>query len=279
MPRAVDSGLRESILTLSKENYSIRKIVAVLEARNLIVSKSTVANIIEKFHTEENGYAVPAQHAKNCGKPKVRTPSLIKKVKRDIRGPNPLTQNQLARKHHTSQTTIHRIIHQDLGGKLRKKYRVHALSNAQVQQRLDRGPGFLRYIRGNKWKNILTVDEAWVYLTNVGGRRHVYYELQGERTEESWTKFWKVSHPNGVMFFAGVCSRGVTKLRFIEPGAKINSAYYIENCLKPLFSEDLPRLYLGEEHKVVFHQDSAPAHASKMSGWETRPTWLRWIFA
>jgi hypothetical protein len=65
------------------------------------------------------------------------------------------------------------------------------------------------------------------------------------------------------MFFGGISHRGVTKLRFIEAGAKINSDYYIGFCLKPLFGEDIPRLHPGEEYKVVFHQDSAPAHASK----------------
>jgi len=52
-------------------------------------------------------------------------------------------------------------------------------------------------------------------------------------------------------------------MRFIDADAKISSEYYIKNCLKPLFLEDIPRLFPGEEHKVIFHQDSAPAHASK----------------
>ena len=164
MPRAIDSGLRESILTLSKETYSIRKIVVAFKARNLIVSKSTVANIIEKFYAKENGYAVPAQHAKNCGKPKVRSPSLMKK--RNGTSVDLIPWLKIIRPgsfiHLRPQFTG--LFIKIYGGKLRKKYRVHALSNAQVQQRLDRGPGFLRYIRGKNGKN-LTVDEAWVYLT------------------------------------------------------------------------------------------------------------------
>ena len=97
---------------------------------------------------------------------------------------------------------------------------------------------------------------------NVGGRRHVYYELKGERPEESWTKFWKVSHPKGFMFFGRVCHRGVTKLRFIEPGVKINSAYYVENCLKPVPGGSL---YPREKHKVVSHQNFASADPSKLT--------------
>jgi hypothetical protein len=121
----------------------------------------------------------------------------------------------------------------------------------------------LEYIRGKKWKYVITIDEAWVYLNHTNGVRKVYYEFRGERTQESWTKFWKESHPKGVMFVGGICSRGVTKLRFVDPGVKINSSYYVDNVLTELFAEDIPRLFPGEEKKVVFHHDSAPAHASK----------------
>ena len=91
------------------------------------------------------------------------------------------------------------------------------------------------------------------------GQRHVDYELKRERMEVSWAKFWKVSHPNGVVFFERVCTRGVTELRFIEPRAIINRTFYIEGCLEPLFAENLPRLYPGMEGKVALHQDSVPA--------------------
>ena len=177
-----------------------------------------------------------------------------------------MTQNQLAVKYKVSQRTIGRIIHQDLQGELRKKSRVHALSDAMIVQRMERGPRFLKWIDGRKWENILTIDEAWVYVTNCNGRRRIYYKFKGEQTPEIWTKFWKESHPKGVMFVAGVCSRGKTKLRFVEPGAKIDSQYYIDNVLNPIFTEDIPRLFPGELiEQAVFHHDSAPAHASKVT--------------
>jgi hypothetical protein len=109
----------------------------------------------------------------------------------------------------------------------------------------------------------ITVDETWVYLGHTSGIRRVYYEFKGERTQESWKTFRKESHPKGVMFVGGLCSLDVTKLRFVEPGAKRYSDYYIQEFLEPLFAEDISRLYPGEECRVVFDQDSAPAHASK----------------
>ncbi|OWA52901.1 hypothetical protein BV898_17343 [Hypsibius exemplaris] len=114
--------------------------------------------------------------------------------------------------------------------------------------------------------NVLTIDEAWVYLTNCKGRQNIYYKFQGKRTAENWTKFWKESHPKGVMFVAGVCNRGKTKIRFIEPGAKINFKYYIEKVLTPMLRDDGPHLFPGKFlKKFVFHHDSAPSHASKIT--------------
>ncbi|OQV13733.1 hypothetical protein BV898_12048 [Hypsibius exemplaris] len=162
------------------------------------------------------------------GFPKLRTPSLVAAIEKDLSGPNPLTRFPLPLKYG-----------------------------------LDRGPRFLSYINGRKWKNFITIDEAWVYLTDNNGIRKIYYEFRGERSPESWTKFWKESHPKGVMFLAGVCSREKTAIRFVKSGAKINSAYYIHHVLKPLLKNDIRKLFPGELiYKVIFHHDSAPAKSS-----------------
>ncbi|OQV24202.1 putative Adhesion G protein-coupled receptor L4 [Hypsibius exemplaris] len=233
-------SVRHSILTLHTLKYSATEIVNALSLRNIAVSKSGVNKVTRENAAEEAGRPKPPSKATNSGKAKVRTAALVKKVKKATTGPNPQTQSQIALELGVSQATIQRVISEELEGKVRKKYRVHGLSDAMIQQRLARGPRFLNWISGRKWENVLTIDEAWVYLTNCKGRRKIYYEFRGERTEESWTKFWKESHPKGVMFVAGVCNRGKTKIRFIEPGAKINSKYYIEKVLTPMFRDDVP---------------------------------------
>ncbi|OQV12441.1 hypothetical protein BV898_13317 [Hypsibius exemplaris] len=196
---------------------------------------------------------------------------LVAAIEKDHSGPNPLTRSAFSLKYGVSATTIARVISQDLEGKVRKKCRVHALSNKQAKQRLDRGPRFLRYINARKWKNVITIDEAWVYLIDVNRIRKIYYDFRGERSPESWTIFWKESHPKDIIFVAGVCSRCKTAIRFVKPGAKINSEYYIQHVLKPLFKNDIRNLFPGELiNKVVSHHDSAPAHSSKIT-----QEWLR----
>ncbi|OQV14456.1 hypothetical protein BV898_11298 [Hypsibius exemplaris] len=204
MGRKLDLGLRESILTLR-----------------------AVSNLIRKNNNKEAGSDTAPSSVKPRGSPKLRTPGLVAAIEKDLSGPNPLTRFALSLKYGVPATTIARVVSQDLEGKVQKKCRVHALSKKQAKQRLNRGPMFLRYINGRKWKTVITIDEAWVYPTDVNGIRKIYYEFRGERSLESWTKFWKESHPKGIMFVAGVCSRGKTAIRFVKPEAKINSEYCI----------------------------------------------------
>lgn len=70
----------------------------------------------------------------------------------------------------------------------------------------------------------------------------------------------------GVMFVAGFSHKGETKMRFVEKGAKINSAYYIEKFLKPIIEKDAPKLFGKGPHqkpitstskKLNFYYESA----------------------
>ena len=68
-------------------------------------------------------------------------------------------------------------------------------------------------------------------------------------------------HSKGFMVWAAISFNGKTSLHFIEPGAKINSQYYIDHVLKPFLAKDAKRLF--PDGDFVFHQDSAPSHVSK----------------
>ena len=152
MPPKLDLSLRESVLTLHSLSHSSRKIVKILSDREMVISQSTVIRIIKEKELEDSGVVKSPPDHSACGKEKRRLPALINKVKKDISGANPMTQNQLAVKYKVSQRTIGRILHQDLQGEMRKKSRVHALSDAMIVQRMERGPRFLKWIDGRKWE-------------------------------------------------------------------------------------------------------------------------------
>ena len=151
-------------------------------------------------------------------------------------GMNPLS----AKKGKVSQTTIEKIIHKDLHGILRKKYKVHALSNRQIQQRLERAPIFLGYLKAKRYKKVITVDECWIFLTYMNGVRRIYYEFKGRRTEESWTKFWKERHPKGVMCFMGVSYWGKTKLCFSMKTAALILVFAGTTCKRDFPNQQIP---------------------------------------
>lgn len=192
-----------------------------------------------------------------------------KKVDKAIDRDNPPTQIALARRHQVSRTTIRRMLAEDLGVGLRKKVRTHALSNKQIQQRLDRGPRLLKILRGGRWKYIISLDEAWLSLNDTGGIRDVYYKKKGKEAPQSRTKKWKQKYAKKIMYAAGVSARGVTGIYFVPPTTKVNQKFFINKILKPIVERDIPRLYPGEEHKVILHFDSASSH--------TTPAVYQWL--
>lgn len=68
---------------------------------------------------------------------------------------------------YTSVATITKIINQDLHLKKAKKKIVHCLLPRHVaQQKTFCRAMYESYLAGDKWKYIVTLDEAWVYLND-----------------------------------------------------------------------------------------------------------------
>jgi hypothetical protein len=66
--------------------------------------------------------------------------------------------------------TVRRIIEDNLQEVLRKKVKTHMFSKKMMTQRVEKGTRLLRLIWRNKWKYVVSIDEAWVYLKHVNGR-------------------------------------------------------------------------------------------------------------
>ena len=65
------------------------------------------------------------------------------------------------------------------------------------------------------------------------------------------------------MIIAEFCHNGKLKLRRVGKNAKINSMYYQKDVLRPIFTEEIPFLYLDDFYKVKLHQGKATCHTSK----------------
>ncbi|OQV14322.1 hypothetical protein BV898_11442 [Hypsibius exemplaris] len=99
-------------------------------------------------------------------------------------------------------------------------------------------------------------------MNDCGGIRDCYYRKKGKPVPESRTKKWKQKFPKKVMCAAGVSYRGPTSIYFVPPTSKVDSAFFLNNIVKPIVEKDIPRLYPGEEHKVILHFDSASSHTT-----------------
>ena len=64
------------------------------------------------------------------------------------------------------------------------------------------------------------------------------------------------------MIIAGFCYNGKLIIRRVEKKAKVNSVYYQEKILSPIYLDEIPSLYGSEMNNVWIHQDKASSHTS-----------------
>jgi len=241
---------------------SSRKISAALLQTGMIASKTTVAKVLRENSWEQQGIEMPARRLGPQCLPSVRSKGNIQKVKKLVNLPDPYTHSSISRQLGLSETTVRRIIKRDLDGKVRSKSKTHALSDKMVEQRVRKGPRLLKRLQGKRLENVVSIDEAWCYMSYVNGRRKIYCQFRGRQSPRSFLKYWREKHPKGVMFVAGISYKGTTDIRFVPPRAKVNSDFYINKVVHPLFKKDIPRLFGKQAKMAVLHRDSAPAHKS-----------------
>ena len=260
MPRNKINDIVEGrILQLLHQGYSQPRIVNILKLDGINVARSTVSNVKRKIGRQRNSQS----KIKIFRKKSALSTSIVNKVIKKVDVENPPTQRAIAKSVHVSQSSVSRII-KNAGFTLRKKQKVQKLTSSTIIKRQQRSRGLYRQLANQRYKNFITTDESWFYLDETRGIRKVCYIKKSDPDYDRMIIQQNTSRPKGFMVWGGVSSKGKTTLRFVEPGAKINSNYYITNILRPFLSRDAPRLFPKKEKiKWFFHQDSAPSHTSK----------------
>ena len=103
---------------------------------------------------------------------------------------------------------------------------------------------------------LLTTDEAMFNMGGSCGRRQICYLRKHKFVKRD-------SFARGFMAWAGVSYRGMTEIRIIDKGTKVNSKYYFEHVLKPFLDKNVPRLFPDDPESMVFYQDSASSHTAR----------------
>jgi len=160
--------------------------------------------------------------------------------------------------------SVLRIIHKDLRLACFKKKRAHELTEANKFTRLVRAKQLLKKYPEQAVGFIWFTDEKLftvaapvnmqnnrVYAPAGSLKRH----LSAERLLRTRATFSK-----SVMISVGVSALGCTELIFVEPGVKINGAYYRDVLLSQHL---LPAIKEMSADCFTFQQDSAPAHRAR----------------
>jgi hypothetical protein len=101
------------------------------------------------------------------------------------------------------------------------------------------------------------IDEAWCYMSRVNGCRKIYHQFRAKESPQSFRKYWRQKRLQGIMFIAAINCKGTTTIRFIPPRTKVDSHFYINKVLRPLFKKDIPRLFGRRAKMAVLRHDTA----------------------
>jgi hypothetical protein len=263
MPKILPSGAEHKIRTLSSIGLSSRKIVEALKNEKIDVSQKTVINIVNNTGITREAMAKGEIKPKVRRPPIVRTPENIKKVHEMATKRNPLSQRNMAQHIGTSQRTISKMIHVDNQLVTRRKKKVHKLKeNHKNVRKTNSRKLYEQHLAGNKCDYVVSIDEAYIYVTYCNGERKICYIKRSENLPEDWVNECNESFPEGFMVVGGMSGRGPLPLIRIPKNTKISSDTYIEYVLKPLFEIHIPKLYPNEMNKIFFHHDMASSHTS-----------------
>ncbi|GBM89366.1 hypothetical protein AVEN_59474-1 [Araneus ventricosus] len=85
------------------------------------------------------------------------------------------------------------------------------------------------------------IDEAGIYLSDTNAKSKVQYLIR-DQNRRDLTPSTTVPQPKGIMVWMDISANDVTKPRFVQPGAKINSEYCIQKILKSFLKNDYCKL-------------------------------------
>jgi len=158
-----------------------------------------------------------------------------------------------------------RIIRKDLALKCIKKKQAQDLTDANKKARLVRTRQLLRRCPDHMVKFIwFSGEKLFSVATPVNAQNDRLYVPTGTKKRDvNATHLLKtrLNFSKSVMVSIAVSSLGASNIHMLEPGVKINGAYYCDVVLRQMRLPDI-RAASGSEF-FVFQQDSAPPQRAK----------------
>jgi len=174
---------------------------------------------------------------------------------------------ETARETGIHRSSIHQIIRKDLALKCIKKKQAQDLTDANKKARLVRTRQLLRCYPDHMVKFIWFSDEKlFSVAAPVNAQNDRLYVPTGTKKRDvNVTRLLKTrsNFSKSVMVSVAVSSLCASNIHVLEPGVKMNGAYYRDVVLRQML---LPDICAASGSKFfVFQQDSAPSHRQRHS--------------
>ena len=159
-----------------------------------------------------------------------------------------------------SKTMCHGILTENLGMHyVAAQFVSHQLSEDQKQNSVvskevvDRGNADVNFL-----KNIVTVDETWVYAYDVETKDQ--YSQWVSKMSPRPRKAWQVQSSVKVMAGCFFHCAGIFRHEFLPCGQMVNKEYYLKVMKRLRVRRIRPDLWKGQ--KCSLHRDNTPVHSS-----------------
>ncbi|GAU89144.1 hypothetical protein RvY_01728 [Ramazzottius varieornatus] len=254
MAPETSSETKAMVVAWGSERLSHQKISDRLLEHGILLHRKTVSKILKEEEMKRNGWTKPPKRLPAQCLPSVRTKANIRKVKKAVLEKIPDSQRKLARKLGCSVGSVSKIVHENLGVKVRKKTKVHHLTDVQKKQRYERGKLFIQYLGPQKIKKILTMDETWITLDDCNSEKEYYYTDNFLEIPKEWrkkpTKHWP-------------------KAYVVDGKAKVTAKYFVDKILSRMV-KDLPccTVDLRKKSPSILTAPSPMPPSTPRTGWK-----------
>jgi transposase len=171
------------------------------------------------------------------------------------------TLREISRETGMSRASVHRAVHHDLQLKCLKKRPGQELTAANKLSRLSRAKSLLRKYPSHQIQFMWFTDEKVFTVASPRNAQNdrLYVPVATKKRHVSAARqvFTRSTFSKSVMVSLGVSLLGSTELFFVEPGVKINGAYYRDVLLG---QQLLPAIREQSGEHFIFQQDGAPSH-------------------
>lgn len=219
---------------------------------------------LKKFHeygSVENLNKKSAKRETHSGRKKVRTSAILEQVRQDVQSSPKRSTRKRAQSLQLSQTTLRRILKEDLKMFPYHIQTKHLLTGDDKQRRLFMANILMEKIEAHAafLPNLITTDEAHFHLDGqVNSKNNIFW---GKKPPEEVAQ--RPLHSEKVTVWCAVWSKGILGPYFFEEEgrtASVNAERYVGVLEK--FYQDLQNHYPGSIPKIWIQQDGATPHTS-----------------